>query len=489
MRMWRGSGQSGDVSATSAPAHVGKSPAAQVMVAFAVVVVAFVTATVYSESRTSLIDEAALSIATNAAPSIEHLAASRGGLRQLLLAEDDYSDTILAGRSTSPGALLAARAVLEEDLRAYRVLPQYPGEGAAWNQAARELERLDRALAGVIRAGNEGPEPLSAADARFRLQVAAVAKALTQVLRINADMAARLAEMIETVSVRRRRLVFGLDVVCAGATLVTALLVLRLLRRHQRLARAYEQALERRADENEAFAGRVAHDVRNALAPVSLSVSHLGTMNLGETPQHWVAIANRGVWRLFELVEGLLAFAQAGAQPVPGETAPVGDVVEDVVSAMRASAEKAGCELRIGTSIPGEVPCNVGVLTSLVGNLVDNAIKHIGNGPERRIEVNAAADGPAVRITVQDTGPGVPADLRDRIFRPFVKGDRHAAGVGLGLATVKRLADAYGGRAGMDPAPAGGSAFWFELPLIPVEEPRISGPAPEGASSALQHAG
>src|SRR5579884_1964643 len=88
----------------------------QVMAAFAVVVAAFLAATVYSESRTSVIDESALSIATNAAPSIEHLAAGRAGLRQLALAEDDYVDTFLAGGRTSPEAVAAARATLETDV-------------------------------------------------------------------------------------------------------------------------------------------------------------------------------------------------------------------------------------------------------------------------------------------------------------------------------------------------------------------------------------
>jgi signal transduction histidine kinase len=459
------------------------------MIAFAIVVVAFVTATVYSESRTSVINDAAISIATNAAPSIERLAASRSGLRQLLLAEDEYADTILAGGSASPAGLLAARAVLDDDLRAYRALPRYPGEAEAWNTASHELGLLDRTLADVVGAASQGPAAMRVADTRFRGQIAAVSKALTDSLQINADVAERLAQTIQKVSVRRRRLAFGLDVVCAAATLGAALLVLRLLRRHQRLARAYEQTLERRADEMEAFAGRVAHDVRNALAPVSLSVSHLNTMNLGDQPHQWVSKADRGLWRVFDLVEGLLAFAQAGARPVRGETADVPAVVQDVVSSMHGSAEEARCELSVRSVVPCRVPCNVGVLTSLVGNLVGNAIKHIGDGQVRRVEVSAIEHGPMVRVSVGDTGPGVPAHLRDTIFQPFVKGRRDTAGAGLGLATVRRLAEGHGGRAGMDPAPGGGSVFWFELPWIPAEEPRAKPAVPEGASSTLQHRG
>ncbi|HXJ20554.1 MAG TPA: HAMP domain-containing sensor histidine kinase [Polyangia bacterium] len=442
------------------------------MGAFAVVIVAFVTATVYSESRTSVLNEAALSIAANAAPSIEHLAASRGGLRQLLLTEDDYVDAIREGQPISPEAMLGARALLQEELNSYRGLPQYPGEAQAWDEAQRQLNELDHTLADVLAAEKQSQEALRAADLRFRAQVMDLGKALSRSLQINADMAQRLARTIEDVSIRRHRLVFGLDVICAVATVGAALLLLRLLRRHQRLARAYEQALERRADEMEAFAGRVAHDVRNAMAPVSLSVSHLVTLDLGEQAHRWVTIADRGVWRLYDLVEGLLAFAQAGAQPVPGERADVAQVVEDVVSALRASADDAGCELRVGALTSCQVSCNVGVLTSMVANLIGNAVKHMGDVSLRLIEASAVERGSMVRVTIVDSGPGVPSDLRDQIFQPFVKGHREAPGAGLGLATVKRLAEGHGGAAGMYPAPTGGSAFWFELPAFRGEGPR-----------------
>jgi signal transduction histidine kinase len=469
----------------TAPARVDRSPSIPVMGAFVVVIVAFVTATVYSESRTSRINDAALSIATNAAPSIEHLAASRGGLRQLLLAEDDYVDAIRAGQTISPEGMLGARRLLQDELTAYRHLRQYPGEVQAWDEAQRRLEDLDRAMTDVLAAEGEGPKALRAADVRFRAEVMDLARALSRSLQINADMAEQLAQTIEQVSVRRRRLVFGLDLVCALATLGAALLLLRLLRRHQRLARAYEQALERRADEMEAFAGRVAHDVRNAMAPVSLSVSHLVAQKLPEQTHHWVAIADRGIWRLFDLVEGLLAFAQAGAQPVAGDEADVARVVEDVVAALRASAEEARCELQIGTLLACQVPCSVGVLTSLIANLIGNAVKHMGSAPVRRIEVTVAEHGPMVRVTVADTGPGVPAHLREEIFRPFVRGGRDVPGAGLGLATVRRLAEAHGGSAGVQAAAGGGSAFWFELPRTAAGEPRLGRAAAATAPTAF----
>jgi signal transduction histidine kinase len=73
-----------------------------------------------------------------------------------------------------------------------------------------------------------------------------------------------------------------------------------------------------------------------------------------------------------------------------------------------------------------------------------------------------------VRIEVSDTGPGVPAELQARLFNPYVRaGSASIPGLGLGLATVRRLADAYGGEVGLDDNPGGGSRFWIELPRAP----------------------
>ncbi len=455
------------------------------MGAFAVVIAAFVGATAYSESRTSLIDQSAISIATNAAPSIERLSTLRGGIRQLVLAEDGLVDARLTGEAMPATEVTAARASLDRDMREYRALPQYPGEARAWEQARRSVEELDRSLAAVLAIGPGDPAALRAADARFREQVENVASALTASLKINADMAGQLAQQIQTVTFRRRELVFGLDLLCAGATVFTALLVLRLLRRHQRLRRDYEAALERRADEMEAFAGRVAHDVRNVLVPVSLSVSQLARMPLQDAAGRWVATADRGVSRLFALVDGLLAFAKAGAQPVPGAVADVREAIQDAAAASRPIADETGCELRVAAVPDCRVPCSAGVLTSLIGNLVGNAIEHIGDGPTRRVELSACLRGATVRVVVEDTGPGVPDPLRDKIFQPFVKGHPAVPGVGLGLATVRRLADGHGGRAGFDPVPGGGSRFWFELPQAPAAPPDLSPDAASGGGEIL----
>jgi signal transduction histidine kinase len=103
------------------------------------------------------------------------------------------------------------------------------------------------------------------------------------------------------------------------------------------------------------------------------------------------------------------------------------------------------------------------VLLSLVANLADNAIKYARGGG--RVVIRAAAHSAKVRVEVEDDGPGLPPNLAERVFEPFVRGaGREIPGLGLGLATVKRLAEAHGGRVGVRSEPGRGSTFWFELP-------------------------
>jgi signal transduction histidine kinase len=174
----------------------------------------------------------------------------------------------------------------------------------------------------------------------------------------------------------------------------------------------------------------------------------------------------RSLERVRQVVHGLLLFARAGGQPETGARAEVAEAFETVRDELSTTAEQARVELVFEPCPPMTVKCTPGILLSVVLNLVNNAIRHMGDaGPTRRVTVQGRAlpDGRWVRIEVQDTGPGVPKELRDSIFEPHVRGDR-SQGFGLGLATVRRLVEAHGGRVGFITHTPGGSTFWVEWP-------------------------
>jgi signal transduction histidine kinase len=100
-----------------------------------------------------------------------------------------------------------------------------------------------------------------------------------------------------------------------------------------------------------------------------------------------------------------------------------------------------------------------------VSNLVGNAIKYMGDAPTKRVLIRARDERQMVRIEVEDTGPGVPEEFRERIFDPFVRAAAVSTpGLGLGLATVRRLAEAHGGAVGLESGVGKGSRFWVVLP-------------------------
>jgi len=130
------------------------------------------------------------------------------------------------------------------------------------------------------------------------------------------------------------------------------------------------------------------------------------------------------------------------------------------------------------------VICSEGVLLSMLGNLLRNALKYLGSSRTREVTLRVSSHRPgSILFEVIDTGPGVPEQARGRIFDPYVRapGTEGTPGIGLGLATVRKLAASHGGRAGYRPRSGGGSVFWFELPEAP--------PAVQGSAQLAQHEG
>lgn len=114
---------------------------------------------------------------------------------------------------------------------------------------------------------------------------------------------------------------------------------------------------------------------------------------------------------------------------------------------------------------------------SVISNMLRNAVKYIveGEQPVRRISVRVKTRDDTVRVEMEDTGPGMPPGTERLVFEPFQRlpGTRQP-GTGLGLATVKKIIEAYKGGVGVRSTLGQGSLFWFELPKAPMEEPALS---------------
>jgi signal transduction histidine kinase len=258
----------------------------------------------------------------------------------------------------------------------------------------------------------------------------------------------------------------GLDALCLAVAVLAGLIVRRQVHRYGDLLESYTRVVEERSGELEFFAGRVAHDIVNPVGAAQIAV-HLAVRHGAPDVQTRKLLdrADRSLNRAQAIIDGLLRFARAGAKPNPGSVTDVPHVVEDVMRALAESDDATGITMRWDAA-PCAAACDAGVLTSILSNLVHNAAKYLGDGPERRIEVRARVDGTNVHFEVEDSGSGLPPDLVGRVFEPYVRGAGQAKpGLGLGLATVKRLSEGHGGRVGVDSEPGHGCTFWFELPL------------------------
>jgi signal transduction histidine kinase len=121
----------------------------------------------------------------------------------------------------------------------------------------------------------------------------------------------------------------------------------------------------------------------------------------------------RGLDRMNGIINGLLEFARAGGTPSPGACAELGEVLDEVLVDLRPAASAAGAEIVVDAFPPTRLACTPGALTSVLANLLGNAVKYIAEGQRvpRRIAVHVKPHDTTVCIEIEDNGPGLPAGV------------------------------------------------------------------------------
>jgi signal transduction histidine kinase len=141
---------------------------------------------------------------------------------------------------------------------------------------------------------------------------------------------------------------------------------------------------------------------------------------------------------------------------------PVSELVARMARVFALQAREHGIELETPTPPAGlAIPGDATKLTWALSNLISNALRYTPRGG--RIRVEATPAGEVVRIAVSDTGPGIPTERRERIFERYVQGEDPGA-AGLGLAIVRDIVQAHGGRIFLESEVGRGSRFVLELP-------------------------
>jgi signal transduction histidine kinase len=392
-------------------------------------------------------------------------------------------------------ALERRLAAVHEDFRSaaqrYDALTSAPGEAEAWQLLRNDLESLEPKLARALELSRENrTSEAQTLIATLEPTYDAIDRDVGNLTDINERSAVEGNERVA----RLERSVVGLWLVLALAviviTAVTGMWVTRRIARGERALERQAAELENRNRELDAFAGRVAHDLRGPLNTVSLAAAVLDERRPDDLAS--TAILKRGVKQMIDLVEELLQLSRAGSHVVAavGRTEPIGTSLEHDLGPV---VREAGGTLRVELE-PASVKCSEGLLRQALWNLGENAVKYRKPDVAPHIEVVGHRGPGGYDVRVTDNGPGMSREETEHVFEPFFRGaaGRRTSGTGLGLSIVRRVIESCGGAISVESEVGRGTTFAIHLPLAPPESassstsrpPREDSPRRDGDSRA-----
>jgi heavy metal sensor kinase len=217
------------------------------------------------------------------------------------------------------------------------------------------------------------------------------------------------------------------------------------------------------------FAADAAHELRTPLTVLKGGIEV--ALRAGRSPEeyrHVLASSLEEVDRLIRLAEDLLLLSRAAVGPErPRAAVDLEPLLLEALDLGTRLGQEHGVHVQLGAVSPAAVRADPVALGRAVRNLVENAVKYTPAGGKVELSL-ATAEGHAL-LAVQDSGIGIAAEDRGRIFEPFVRLDsaraRETGGTGLGLAIARSIVRAHGGELTLESEPGAGSRFTIRLPL------------------------
>jgi signal transduction histidine kinase len=260
----------------------------------------------------------------------------------------------------------------------------------------------------------------------------------------------------------------------------------RQLRTSEAEARAARQRAEDANLAKSRFLAAASHDLRQPLHSLTLLLDHAVRTSEDPKVEQTLRQAARSAESLHELFTGLLDLSRLDAGSLSPEIKPVSlrRVLERIDNDYRSLAHGKGLQFACSPS-DAWVASDAVMLDRILRNLLDNAVKYTDAG---RIALQVDERGAEIQVSVLDSGIGIDAADRERIFEEYYQArnparDR-ARGMGLGLAIVKRLCDLLGHRIDVQSEPGRGSAFTVELPRA---QPPLASTPQEASGVAQPH--
>jgi two-component system nitrogen regulation sensor histidine kinase NtrY len=213
------------------------------------------------------------------------------------------------------------------------------------------------------------------------------------------------------------------------------------------------------------IARRLAHEIKNPLTPIQMAMDTLRKSYKKQHPDFAEILdeSTRTVLEEADRLKRIVAeFSDFARMPKP-ELSRV-DLNETIRSALSLYQGAVPVTSHLAAELP-QLDADRGQLTQVLLNLVENARDAIGEREGGKIVVTTKSAADRALLIVEDNGPGVPGELKDKVFAPYFTTKHSKGGTGLGLAIVHRIVSDHGGRITISDAPGGGARFAIELPL------------------------
>ena len=228
------------------------------------------------------------------------------------------------------------------------------------------------------------------------------------------------------------------------------------------------------------FLMSVSHDLKTPMTSIRGFIEALqdGMIEAAEIPRIY-GLIHQKTQLLEERISELIETTRVSSESWKRGFTVIGaaEFIDELFKRYRIEAEARGYRFGSAIDLPGDIRISGDrtMLARALENLIENAIRYGGDQVE--ILVSARLSDGMIRIFVEDSGEGISGDDRNLLFEAFYRGDkgRNSRGLGLGLSSVKTIAEAHGGSVGLMESSLGGAGVYFELPICPPqknEEPR-----------------